>query len=105
MVLVRIGDSAEIFELVGAKLDAASSFWSANVPSLSSFWMIEKSITLSKGTGVPTLPDLAVEEVGGVPGALEVGGVVLVQEEVAVLRVVRRVGVAEHGEASSAGMP
>ena len=47
--------------------------------------------------------DLLVEEVRRVPGALEVRRVVLVQEELAVLRVVGRVRVAEHAERVALG--
>ena len=47
--------------------------------------------------------DLLVEEIRGRPGALEAGRVVLVQEEVAVLGVVGRVGVAEHPERVALG--
>ena len=47
--------------------------------------------------------DLLVEEVGGVPGALEVGRVVLIEEELAVLGVVGRVRVAEHAERVALG--
>src|SRR5207344_3404632 len=42
--------------------------------------------------------DLLVEEVRRVPGTLEVRGIVLVEEELAVLGVVGRMRVAEHPE-------
>jgi hypothetical protein len=42
--------------------------------------------------------DLLVEEIRRRPGALEVGGIVLIEEEIAVLSVVGRVRVAEHAQ-------
>ncbi len=42
--------------------------------------------------------DSLIEEIRGRPGSLETRGVVLIEEEIAILRVVRRVRVAEHAE-------
>ena len=66
--------------------------------------MTEKSITWSNGTGWCVIDaDAAVEVVGLVPDALEVGRVVLVQEELVVLGPVGAVGVAQHAQGVGGG--
>ena len=104
-VLVRISSFSPWIEpaLAGANWTSYSFFWLAYFGFGAELLDHGEVHHLIERRLLGDRADLLVEEVRGVPGALEVRRVVLVQEEVAVLGVVGRVRVAEHAERVALG--